>query len=112
MDWMNVDRFDGVAAAAVTAFVPLPTDVTCYAVAASLCAPYLGDGLVEVDSALGRFPSEASRTLQFQDVYVVSGVNHCAMIGDDRVLARMRVWLRLGNVGGCTSSECAFYDCE
>ena len=78
--------------------VPLPARVKCYAVAGALgqggADQSLGDGLVSVDSALGRHvrPTHdlhlpASRT------WVARGVHHLDLLSDPGVYARLRGWL-------------------
>lgn len=78
--------------------VPLPAGVACHAVAGLLAdgtaAQLLGDGLVSVDSALGRHARKshdlhipASRTA------VLPGVGHLALLESEAVYRRLRRWL-------------------
>ncbi len=82
--------------------VPLPAQPRCHAVAASTSAQaaglkgrLLGDGLVRVDSALGRH-KDPSRTLLFDPdrQLQVQGVNHMQLLHDDAVYQALLRWLR------------------
>lgn len=90
------------AAHAQPAHVPLPQGVACYAVAGVLTADsnhwkarLLGDGLVTVDSALGRHKS-AGRSLPFEDdkQWTAQGVGHLGLLNDPTVMDRVAHWLR------------------
>jgi pimeloyl-ACP methyl ester carboxylesterase len=98
-DWVGRDRFsrhrDGHQ------HVPLPSGVRCFAVAASigqqagdLKARLLGDGLVPLDSALGRH-RDPERCLAFapQRQRVVHGINHLDLLSGAEVHAQLRQWL-------------------
>ena len=54
----------------------------------------LGDGLVPLDSALGRH-KQAARTLAFEPgrQWVGQGLSHLDLLGHADVLARLRTWL-------------------
>ncbi|MEJ8840477.1 esterase/lipase family protein [Ramlibacter sp. AN1133] len=78
--------------------VPLPAGVACYAVAGALGPagkgkPW-GDGLVSVDSALGRHPrrSHALR-IPRERTWVARGVHHLDLLSDASVAARLAAWL-------------------
>ena len=82
--------------------VPLPARPRCHAVAASTGAKtgdlkgrLLGDGLVGVDSALGRH-ADASRTLHFDAdrQLQVQGVNHMELLSNAGVAQALLGWLR------------------
>ncbi len=82
--------------------VPLPAQPRCHAVAAStdtqaggLKGRLLGDGLVRVDSALGRH-KDPVRTLQFDAdrQLQVQGVNHLQLLSDAAVDQALLRWLR------------------
>jgi pimeloyl-ACP methyl ester carboxylesterase len=84
------------------AALPLPPGLHCYAIAGclgassqSLKARLAGDGLVTVDSALGRH-GDPARTLNFaaERQWVAQGVNHMALLSDSAVAAQLRDWLR------------------
>lgn len=81
--------------------VPLPEGVCCCAIAAmtgkstgSLKGRLLGDGLVPVDSALGRHP-EARRSLAFPEdrAWVGHGMNHLDLLARPEVYGQIRRWL-------------------
>ncbi len=76
----------------------LPAGVRCYALAATqLPGPegrLLGDGLVSVDSALGRH-SDPKRTLSFPDENrsIVYGTGHLDLLSSQAVYETLRAWL-------------------
>jgi hypothetical protein len=98
-DWRDRDRFARMGDQRGPA--PLPTDVACYAVAARLGrgsfdarALVLGDGLVPVDSALGRH-REPERALDFPEsrCFVGHDMSHFDLLDRAEVYARLRAWL-------------------
>ena len=98
-DWVGRDRFE--RASDRRQHVPLPEGVRCYAMAASMSkrgrsqkTRLLGDGLVPVNSALGRHPDSA-RTLAFaKDRQCVGySMNHLALLSSAQVYAELRRWL-------------------
>jgi hypothetical protein len=83
---------------------PLPAGVACYAMAACLGQPggaarnralrWMGDGLVTVDSALGRHADPARQlALPAQHTRVLYGRGHLDLLGDPAVLAQLARWL-------------------
>ncbi len=81
--------------------VALPPDVACYAVAATLAGKrkplaerLLGDGLVPVDSALGRHP-DPGRTLRFlpSHRFTSTETGHLEMLSHPAVAAQLKAWL-------------------
>ena len=78
--------------------VPLPDGVACYAIAGTLASPMgrhlMGDGLVPLDSALGRH-RQARRRLAFEPGHtrVVEGVGHLSLLDDAEVAMQLRRWL-------------------
>lgn len=74
--------------------VALPEGVACYAVAGVLGRGLVGDGLVTVDSALGRHRT-ASRDLGLpaERQYVAQGVGHLALLSDAGVAACVKAWV-------------------
>ncbi len=99
-DWQGRERFRRSSDTCV--LLPLPTDVRCYGVAATLASArspraqrLLGDGLVPLNSALGVHKS-AARTLQFeaQQTFVVHGVGHLDLLCEPRVARQLRQWLQ------------------
>jgi pimeloyl-ACP methyl ester carboxylesterase len=98
-DWVGRDRF--ARGADRRQHVPLPAAVRCFAVAASIGASsgdmkdrLLGDGLVPLDSALGRHKGPA-RTLAFpaDRQWVGYGINHLDLLGHAEVFTQLRQWL-------------------
>lgn len=82
-------------------FVPLPTNVECYAIAATLAKKpsriherLIGDGLVPIDSALGR-SRDPDRTLKIPEnhQWLGFGTGHVELLGSAGVYAQLRDWL-------------------
>ena len=82
-------------------FVPLPQGVECYAAAATLgsrrsvlAERLLGDGLVPLDSALGRH-KDAARTLGFPKSHQWIGyeTGHLELLSRPEVHEQLRTWL-------------------
>ena len=78
--------------------LPLPAGVDCYAIAGSMAKTRgekpSGDGLVPVESALGRH-EKAEMTLAFPDAnqWVAFGTNHLDLLNRAEVYAQLRSWL-------------------
>ncbi|MRD48258.1 alpha/beta hydrolase [Caenimonas koreensis DSM 17982] len=78
--------------------VPLPRGVTCYAIAGTLGrnaqGEWRGDGLVSVESALGRH-EKTTRNLGIpaSRTWVAAGVNHLDLLSSDAVYRKLRKWL-------------------
>jgi hypothetical protein len=95
-DWQGRDRFRNGPDRRRP--VPLPRKVKCFAIAASRAkgpgAPARGDGLVLVDSALGRH-SDPERALAFPRTrqWVAYGTDHFGLLDRPEVYARIRDWL-------------------
>jgi pimeloyl-ACP methyl ester carboxylesterase len=96
-DWQGRDRFQVAPSARIP--VPLPENVQCYAVAGTLrgkrgCAALVGDGLVPLDSALGRHPeSELSLAFPRSHLWIARGIGHIDLLGRPEVCDRIRRWL-------------------
>ena len=82
--------------------VPLPTGVKCYAAAATLGARrsvlserLLGDGLVPLDSALGRH-SDTARTLAIPKSrqWIGYQMRHLELLHRPEVYAQLHTWLQ------------------
>jgi pimeloyl-ACP methyl ester carboxylesterase len=82
-------------------FVPLPAEIDCYAMAASLAKKpgrihkrLIGDGLVPLDSALGRSGDPAT-TLKIPDNHQWHGTEtgHIEMLGRTGLYKQLRGWL-------------------
>lgn len=98
-DWAGRDRFERSGDRRRP--VPLPEGVRCYALAATLAKEgggfgdrLLGDGLVSVNSALGRHP-DPNRTLAFPPArqWVGCGMNHLDLLGRPEAYAQIEQWL-------------------
>lgn len=83
-------------------FVPLPVGVECYAAAGTLgsrrsllAERLVGDGLVPLDSALGRH-KDAARTLGFAKTHQWIGyeMGHLELLCRPEVYAQLRTWLK------------------
>ena len=98
-DWQGRDRF--AQGDDPRKPVPLPEGVACYAIAATLALAaggvqdrWLGDGLVPVDSALGRH-KDLARTLGFPDdhQFIACGVRHLDLLRRKSVYDQIVRWL-------------------
>jgi pimeloyl-ACP methyl ester carboxylesterase len=98
-DWVGRDRF--ARSADRRQHLPLPDTVRWYAAAASIGEQsgdlkdrLLGDGLVPLDSALGRHRS-AARTLVLAGdrQWIGYGMNHLGLLNRPEVYAQLRQWL-------------------
>jgi hypothetical protein len=100
-EWQGQDRFARQAPGRPA--LPLPTDVACYAIAASRSAAppadtaprrLLGDGLVPVASALGRH-RDPRRALDIapQRQWIAYGCGHLELLQRAEVYERIRSWL-------------------
>ena len=83
-------------------FVPLPAGVECYAIAATLAKRstrlherLIGDGLVPIDSALGR-GRDSSRSLQIPESHqrLEFETGHIEMLGKPEIYEQLRDWLQ------------------
>lgn len=95
-DWGGRHRYDPVDRRAI---VPLPTEVACHVVASTagghrIVGSMLGDGLVPVDSALGRHARpERSLALPPSHQWVGHGIHHLDLMSSPAVYRRLRRWL-------------------
>jgi len=92
-DWRGCDRFRHAPDRRQP--VPLPKRVRCFTVAAAIGRNRaIGDGLVSVDSALGRH-RDPSLGLAFapRNQWVGHGLNHWDLLDHPAVYTRMRSWL-------------------
>jgi hypothetical protein len=97
-DWQGRDRFGHAPDRRRP--VPLPRGVKCFAIAASTAkgpdAPSRGDGLVPVDSALGRH-ADPALTLAFPESrrWIAYRTDHFGLLDRPEVYERIRAWLAL-----------------
>ena len=92
-DWRGCDRFRHSPDRRRP--VPLPKRVRCLTVAATIGRNHaIGDGLVSVDSALGRH-QDPSLTLAFaaRNQWVAHGLNHWDLLDHPVIFKRLRRWL-------------------
>jgi pimeloyl-ACP methyl ester carboxylesterase len=95
-EWQGLDRFAPGADPRKQA--ALPAEVACFAIAATTskdASPSaLGDGLVPVDSALGKHERpELSLAFEPSRQAVLPGLNHQDLLSDPRVTAQLVEWL-------------------
>jgi pimeloyl-ACP methyl ester carboxylesterase len=98
-DWQGSDRFDPTPDRRRP--VPLPEGVLCYTMAAinarqaeSLDNPLAGDGLVPINSALGRHPlPELDLAIPETRQWVGYGMNHWDLLSQPEVYDQIRDWL-------------------
>ncbi|MBZ5586028.1 MAG: GPI inositol-deacylase [Acidobacteriia bacterium] len=96
-DWQGTDRFHHTGDRRRP--LPLPKRVRCFAIAASADHRYrldgrCGDGLVDVDSALGRHP-DPSLHLSFSPSrqWVGRGMGHWDLLSHPEIYGRIREWI-------------------
>lgn len=98
-DWLGHDRF--ARTGDLRQPLALPAHVCCYALAATtgkrtgdLGDRLLGDGLVSIDSALGRHPDPGmSLAIPVERQWVGYGINHLDLLHHPAVFAQLREWL-------------------
>jgi pimeloyl-ACP methyl ester carboxylesterase len=97
-DWKGRDRF--APGSDPRRPLPLPQDVQCYVIAATRQAAEAsghdlpGDGLVPVDSALGRHPNpEMSLALSDSRQWIAFGMSHWDLLSHTAVYAQIQRWL-------------------
>jgi hypothetical protein len=98
-DWKGLDRFAFRADARTPA--PLPPGIDVYAIGAvagatdeSVQARLVGDGLVPLDSALGRHPDPRhALTIPAQHQWVALQTNHLELQTSPEVYQRVKSWL-------------------
>jgi hypothetical protein len=94
-DWQGLDRFEHAGDS--RRWVPLPKGVRCYAIAANVgrrTGDLFGDGMVPVNSALGRH-EDAGRTLSFAQSrqWIGYGMNHWNLLSQPSVYEHIRRWI-------------------
>ena len=98
-DWTGRDRFRPEPD--LRRPLPLPKKIQCYAMAAAtgqktrVLSAFLGDGLVPVDSALGRH-KDPQRTLALSTSrqWIGYGLSHFDLLNDPAVYEQLTQWLR------------------
>ncbi len=98
-DWQGRDRFEH--SGDLRRKIPLPRAVRCYAIAGctgrrldDIRTRLLGDGLVPLDTALGRH-AERTRTLAFpaSRQWIAFGIHHLDLLSRIEVYEKIRSWL-------------------
>lgn len=98
-DWQGSDRFE--IRGDQRQYIPLPKQIAFYSIAAvkgkaidSATSRRLGDGLVDVQSALGQH-EDATKNLNFKEknTWVAYGVNHLGLLSDQQVYGKIKEWL-------------------
>jgi pimeloyl-ACP methyl ester carboxylesterase len=98
-DWQGNDRF--TLSGDNRQAIPLPKQVACYSIAASLgkatepvSSRIIGDGLVEVKSALGQHENP-DKNLDFKDshTWVAYENSHFDLLDNPQVYAKIKAWL-------------------
>jgi pimeloyl-ACP methyl ester carboxylesterase len=98
-DWQDRDRFQKSADERTA--VPLPENVSCYAIAASIAPPesnlksrLLGDGMVRTPSALGQH-QQPDKNLNFpsENTLTVYETSHMDLLSSAVVYEQMKAWL-------------------
>jgi len=98
-DWNKRDRFE--RGGDVRLAVPLPEGIACYAIAATtgkkpgdLTDTLIGDGIVPLESALGRH-TNPRLALNFDESrqWVARGINHLDLLSRPEVYAQIKRWL-------------------
>lgn len=104
-DWQGRDRFASAEDHRVP--LPLPEGVACFAVAGTLAGQrglladrLTGDGLVPLNSALGRH-DDTARRLVFAtgSQFVAYRTGHLDLLGSEKVAAQLLAWLRPAGAG-------------
>jgi hypothetical protein len=96
-DWEGRDRF--LLRGDTRRPLPLPTGVTCYAMAATrsktaAAARLAGDGLVPVESALGlHHRPEMTLRIPKSRQWIGAGLSHLDMLSSPKVYAKLSRWL-------------------
>lgn len=94
-EWQGVDRFANESDPRT--HVELPAGVACFAIAATtskeVTPSAVGDGLVPIDSALGRH-AKPELTLTFTAQRVFPGLSHLDLLNDAGVYGQLREWLQ------------------
>jgi pimeloyl-ACP methyl ester carboxylesterase len=98
-DWHGLDRFEHAIDKRLR--VPLPKGVKCHTIAGTtgrregdVRDRLLGDGVIPLDTALGRHPDEA-RTLHFpkSHQWIAFGVHHLDLLNRPEVYQKLKSWL-------------------
>lgn len=96
-DWKDIDRFQKQEKERTN--IPLPKDVACYTIAATMGVKdaelnLLGDGLVQLKSALGK-DENPKKNLNFKasNTYIAYEANHMDLLNSPEVYEQLKKWL-------------------
>jgi pimeloyl-ACP methyl ester carboxylesterase len=98
-DWQGNDRFE--IQGDQRQYIPLPEEIECYSIAAdlgkataSVSPRILGDGLVDVKSALGQH-RDPTKNLNFEELntWVAYESSHLDLLSSPKIYAKMKTWL-------------------
>ncbi len=98
-DWKGIDRFEKYPDKRV--HIALPENVNCYTIAATtgkkgddLKAKIVGDGLVQLQSALGQH-KDVNKKLHFKEsnIYIVYENNHMDLLSNMKIYNKIKTWL-------------------
>ena len=98
-DWKELDRFKNHPKG--RKHVALPKNVSSYAIAAciekeenNLKARMIGDGLVQLKSALGQHQN-SNQTLDFKEsnTYIIYETSHMELLSSMKVYSKLKMWL-------------------
>lgn len=98
-DWSGFNRFGNHPDKKI--HIPLPADVQCYAIAGSLAmqednfkARMLGDGLVQLKSALGKHKNP-DKVLEFgeSNTHITYETSHMDLLNSKKVYNKIKSWL-------------------
>lgn len=96
-DWEGADRFD--ISNDTRTHIPLPNSVKCYSIAGSLkssskSSKWMGDGLVDLNSALGRHQNP-EKDLHFKRVnkWTAENCGHSDLLSNSSVYNKLNEWL-------------------
>jgi hypothetical protein len=110
-DWHGRNRFEHTGD--LRRAVPLPRAVNCYAIAGTtgqragdIRDRLLGDGLIPLDTALGRHDDPA-RTLSFRKSrqWIGFGIHHLDLLSSVDVYETIRAWLAPGHPASPSSTD-------
>jgi len=98
-DWKGIDRFEKRPDR--RKHIALPENVNCYTIAATtakksnnLKAKIVGDGLVQLESALGQHKN-VNKKLHFKkpNTYIVYENNHMDLLSNIKIYSKIKTWL-------------------
>lgn len=99
-DWQDKDRFESNSNQSTN--IPLPKSIECYSIAATISKTttdeisnqVIGDGLVDVKSALGKHV-DPTKNVSFKErnTWVATGNTHFDLLSNLEIYAKIKAWL-------------------